>query len=111
MKKKKKERKESTKSDEKAVIQTHVNLCDLLDSTRQRSRVRLFSSELELRWFTIRTGNFFPREHAYAGGLLKYLLREITGKYLGDRVSGGSRKKGKEVVNRKGGKDVRKNLW
>lgn len=87
------------------MIQTHVNLCDLLDSTRQRSRVRIFSSELELRWFTIRTGNFFPREHAYAGGLLKYLLREITGEYLGSRVQGsrvqgGSRKKGKEASKR-----------
>lgn len=85
---------------EKAVIQTHVNLCDLLDSSRQHSRVRIFSSELELRWFTIRTGNFFPREHAYAGGLLKYLLREITGEYLGSRVQGGSRKKGKEASKR-----------
>lgn len=89
------------------MIQTHVNLCDLLDSTRQRSRVRIFSSELELRLFTIRTGNFFPREHAYAGGLLKYLLREITGEYLGRRVQGGSRKKGKEASNGKG-KSVRK---
>ncbi len=83
------------------MIQTHVNLCDLLDSTRQRSRVRIFRSDLELRWYNIRTGSFFPRDNAYAGGLLKYLLREISGKYSCDRVPEGSRKKGKEPKIRK----------
>lgn len=82
------------------MMQTHVNLCDLLDSTRQRSQVKVFSSDIELRAYTVRTGNFFPLQHAYAGGLLKYLLREITAKYLGNRVPGG-RKKGKKTANRK----------
>lgn len=68
------------------MIQTHVNLCDLLDTTRQRSEVKVFSSSNELRLYTINTGKFFPKVDAYAGGLLKYLLREITGTYEGNRT-------------------------
>lgn len=82
------------------MMQTHVNLCDLLDSTRQRSQVKVFSSDIELRAYTVRTGNFFPLYHAYAGGLLKYLLREIKSKYFGYRVPGGL-KKGKKIANSK----------
>ena len=36
-----------------------------------------FSSLEELRAYTIETKKIFPREDAYAGGLLAYLLREI----------------------------------
>ena len=75
------------------MIQTHVNLCDLLDTTRQRSKVQVFTSEQALREYTLKTGKFFPREEAYEGGLLKYLLREIIGTYFGNRMTAGSRKK------------------
>ena len=68
-----------------AMINTHVNLCDLLDTARQHTRVRVFASEKELRAYTKETGRIFPREEAYEGGLLKYLLREISGKYQGNR--------------------------
>ena len=67
------------------MIRTHVNLCDLLDTTRQRSKVQVFASEHDLREYTIRTGRVFPRKEAYAGGLLKFLLGEITGTYRGSR--------------------------
>ena len=67
------------------IITTHVNLCDLLDSARGGARVKIFSSEESLRDYTIRTGRYFPKEEAYAGGLLKYLLREILGTYYGNR--------------------------
>jgi hypothetical protein len=77
---------------EKAMIQTHVNLCDLLDTTRQCSKVQIFASEEDLREYTLETGLVFPRVEAYAGGLLKYLLREITGKYHGNRKAGRGRK-------------------
>lgn len=80
---------------EKAMLQTHVNLCDLLDTTRQRSKVQVFASEDDLREYTLRTGRFFPREEAYAGGLLKFLLREITGTYHGNRRVRRDRKKGR----------------
>ncbi len=75
------------------MIQTHVNLCDLLDTTRQRSKVQVFASEKELRDYTLKTGRVFPRVEAYEGGLLKYLLREITGTYHGNRRTGEGRKR------------------
>ena len=77
------------------MIQTHVNLCDLLDTTRQRSKVQVFASEHDLREYTKRTGKIFPLEEAYAGGLLKFLLREITGTYRGNRRLRRDRKEGK----------------
>ena len=76
------------------MIQTHVNLCDLLDTTRQRSKVQVFASEKDLRYYTQETEKYFPREEAYAGGLLKYLLREITGTYLGTRTKPKGLKRG-----------------
>ena len=67
------------------MINTHINLSDLLDTTRQGTRVHVFASEEELREYTRETGRIFPKEDAYAGGLLKYLLREIFGTYHGQR--------------------------
>lgn len=83
------------------MIQTHVNLCDLLDTTRQRSQVQVFASQGELREYTLETGKFFPREEAYEGGLLKYLLREIIGTYHGNRMAGG---KGRKIRDASSGK-------
>lgn len=67
------------------MLATHVNLCDLLDSTGREGggRVRVFGSVKELREYTLNTRKIFPKEEAYAGGLLKFLLREITGEYHG----------------------------
>ena len=67
------------------MINTHVNLCDLLDTTLQGTRVHVFVSEEELREYTKETGRVFPKEEAYAGGLLKYLLRQIFQTYQGNR--------------------------
>ena len=75
------------------MIQTHVNLCNLLDTTRQRSKVQVFASEEGLREYILKTGRVFPREEAYAGGLLKYLLGEITGTYHGNRTTCGGRRR------------------
>jgi hypothetical protein len=52
-----------------------VNIVDLVDTSGQK--VELFSSLDELREYTIDSGKFFPKESAYAGGVLKFLLREI----------------------------------
>lgn len=59
------------------IKETHVNLVDLVERGRTGIPVRLFSSLEELRAYTIKTGKFFPKEDAYAGGVLKFLLREI----------------------------------
>ncbi|KAF9728576.1 hypothetical protein PMIN01_13404 [Paraphaeosphaeria minitans] len=53
----------------------HVNLVDLVDTSGRN--VELFTCLDELREYTIKTGKFFPKESAYAGGILKFLLREI----------------------------------
>ncbi|KAI9776599.1 MAG: hypothetical protein M1839_009503 [Geoglossum umbratile] len=59
------------------VKETHVNLVDLVERARSGKRVKVFPDLEELREYTISTGKFFPKENAYAGGVLKYLLREI----------------------------------
>lgn len=59
------------------VRDTHVNIVDLVDKPNTRRRVKIFHSEEALSGYTKDTGKFFPKENAYAGGLLKYLLRHI----------------------------------
>lgn len=57
--------------------QTHVNLVDLVDTRGTGRPVKVFNSLKKLQDYTIRTEKFFPKEDAKAGGLLRYLLREI----------------------------------
>jgi len=64
---------------------THVNLCDMLDAERSGRQVEVFATEEELVKYTREKHRYFPKEDAYAGGLLKNLLREIDNKYLGMR--------------------------
>ncbi len=59
------------------VRQTHVNLVDLVDTQRTGVAVEVFSSLGQLQVYTRETGKVFPKKDAYAGGLLRYLLREI----------------------------------
>lgn len=61
------------------IKEVHVNLVDLVDTSGRE--VELFSSLQELRNYTITTGKYFPKESAYAGGVLKFLLREILKKH------------------------------
>ncbi|KAI0064499.1 hypothetical protein BV25DRAFT_1822857 [Artomyces pyxidatus] len=58
-----------------AVRSTHVNLIDLV--VEPEEGVVLFDSEKALSEYTIKTGKFFPRDNAYAGGVLRFLLRHI----------------------------------
>ncbi|KAJ3730638.1 hypothetical protein C8R42DRAFT_650760 [Lentinula raphanica] len=77
----------STVKDCKERIKTiHVNICDLVDH-----RPMLFSSESELADYSRSTGKIYPKDNAYAGGLLRFLLRQISGPgaYHGQRRSGG----------------------
>ena len=59
-----------------AIQATHVNLVDLTEA-RDGRFVETFDTEEELASYTIETGKFFPSESAYAGGLLRKLLRHI----------------------------------
>ncbi|KAI9567956.1 hypothetical protein HD554DRAFT_1997180, partial [Boletus coccyginus] len=60
-----------------AVRYTFVNLVDLVDAKNTGVGVGVFKSERKLSEYTISTGKFFPRDNAYAGGLLRHLLRHI----------------------------------
>ncbi|EAT76795.1 hypothetical protein SNOG_15957 [Parastagonospora nodorum SN15] len=53
----------------------HVNLVDLVDTSSRK--IELFASLEDLKVYTIGNGKYFPKESAYAGGVLKFLLREI----------------------------------
>ncbi|KAI0033374.1 hypothetical protein K488DRAFT_47884, partial [Vararia minispora EC-137] len=57
----------------------HVNLVDFVDGREGGTgrRPRIFDTETELSKYTRKTGKYFPRDEAYAGGLLRYLLRHI----------------------------------
>ncbi|KAH0558380.1 hypothetical protein GP486_004958 [Trichoglossum hirsutum] len=69
-----------------AVAETHVNLMDMFSETRAGRKVRIFPTKEELSRYTIENFKYFPKEEAYEGGLLKYLLREIFNKYQGTRA-------------------------
>ena len=60
-----------------------VNLVDLVDRDATGQDVTQFESLDELREYTIEHRKYFPKESAYAGGVLKFLLREITGRHYG----------------------------
>lgn len=57
------------------VRQAHVNLVDLVDAPRTGISVKVFPSLKELQNYTIENEKYFPKEDAYAGGLLRFLLR------------------------------------
>ncbi len=55
-----------------------VNLVDLVDVRGDPTQtVTLFESEKALSKYTKRTDKFFPKDEAKAGGILKFLLRQI----------------------------------
>jgi len=58
-----------------------VNLVDLVDKGKTGLSVTQFDNLEELRTYTISTGKCFAKESAYAGGVLKLLLREILNKH------------------------------
>jgi len=61
----------------KAVDGIHVNILDLVDISHSGGAMKLFNSEAALSLYTRERKKYFPKEDAYAGGLLKYLLRHI----------------------------------
>ena len=67
-----------------------MNIVDLLDTDTHRPVV-VFASEKELSDYTIDSGKYFPKENAYAGGVLKFLLRQILNPAK-SRGRGGSRR-------------------
>lgn len=60
-----------------------VNLVDLVDTPNTGHCASQFDTLEELKDYTLATGKFFLKESAYAGGMLKFLLREILHKHEG----------------------------
>lgn len=54
-----------------------VNIVDLIDTPVTQEPVEHFETEEALSDYTVETGKYFPAENVYAGGLLKFLLRQI----------------------------------
>ncbi|KAJ3897733.1 hypothetical protein F5879DRAFT_995611 [Lentinula edodes] len=70
----------------------HVNICDLVD--HKEDVPTKHPSEAALAKYSHSSGKIYPRENAYAGGLLRFLLRQIYGEYHGQRREGVQRRRG-----------------
>ncbi|KAJ4494411.1 hypothetical protein C8R41DRAFT_763492 [Lentinula lateritia] len=68
----------------------HVNICDLVD--HKEDVPTKHPSEAALAQYSRNSGKIYPRENAYAGGLLRFLLRQIYGEYHGRRREGVQRR-------------------
>ncbi len=60
-----------------------VNLVNLVDTENTGQCATQFDTLEKLKEYTITTGKYFPKESAYAEGMLKFLLREIFNEYVG----------------------------
>ena len=80
------------------MLHAHVNLSDLLNGVRTGSPVKIFATHADLANYTRSQGRYFPKEDAYAGGLLKYLLWEIDDTYHGRRGKKTSRGKKRDIL-------------
>lgn len=60
-----------------------MNIVDLVDTDNTGEEVKIFRSLDDLRDYTIDSGKYFPKENAYAGGVLRFLLREIHNSWHG----------------------------
>jgi hypothetical protein len=90
---------ENLKECRETVMNTHVNLVDLTE--RKGQHVTKFSSETELSEYTQEEEKYFPKKNAHAGGLLKYLLRQILNPSSSNRRG----------VSYRGGHGGRRNRW
>ncbi|KAK0192348.1 hypothetical protein F5146DRAFT_927646 [Armillaria mellea] len=62
----------------RAVIRrVHVNICDLVDYPATTIPPPVFFTESALARYSLESDKIFPKENAYSGGLLKFLLRHI----------------------------------
>ncbi|PCD36563.1 hypothetical protein FGRA07_07567 [Fusarium graminearum] len=59
------------------VRRTHVNLVDLVETANTGLPVQAFKNLKQLQDYTVENGRFFPKDSAYHGGLLRFLLRQI----------------------------------
>ena len=79
-----------------------------MDIVGTRKKARIFPTEVALSEYTKLTEKYFPKDNAYAGNLLKFLLRQIMNPHLSSRNEGGrgrGRRRGRGRVRggRRGG--------
>lgn len=80
-----------------AVLRTHVNLVDLTEMPGSGRRVTLFKTEKQLSEYTRWSERFFPKDSPHAGGLLRFLFRQIRNPELSNRDRSQKRKKQEKV--------------
>ncbi|KAI0033373.1 hypothetical protein K488DRAFT_28761, partial [Vararia minispora EC-137] len=70
---------DTLKDCQEVVEGVYVNIVDFVDAREggAHAQVKIFDTEVRLSEYTIKTGKYFPKENAYAGGLLRHLLRQI----------------------------------
>ncbi|KAJ3732075.1 hypothetical protein DFJ43DRAFT_997896, partial [Lentinula guzmanii] len=67
-----------------------VDICDLVDF--EERFLKRMGQKLRLAGYRSRTGKIYPRDNAYAGGLFRFLWRDISGDYHGKRRNGGQQR-------------------
>ncbi|KAJ4268697.1 hypothetical protein NW762_002764 [Fusarium torreyae] len=67
---------------------TRVNLVDMTEAPRTGIPVQRFKTLDLLREYSYKEDKIFPKVLAYAGGMLKMLLRELDNQYGGRRLGG-----------------------
>lgn len=87
------------------VLATHVNLVDMVGNS---GPVTKFDTVQELSDYTKDNGKYFPKEVAYAGELLRYLLRHILNpsqdRRRGQNGNRGQRGRGRDRRGKGGGR-------
>ena len=74
------------------LLNTHVNLVDLVDPSLNTKQIQKFDDVKGLAKYSRKHGKYFPREEAKAGGVLRVLLRRLSsGKRASDAKSEGGR--------------------
>jgi hypothetical protein len=74
------------------IADTHVNIFDLIEADRSQQPIPydlIFESEGDLAEYTRDDCLYFPRTNEVAGGLLKYMLRQIINPGASHRRRGG----------------------
>ncbi|MCJ1395974.1 hypothetical protein MMC18_008860 [Xylographa bjoerkii] len=71
-----------------AVRKLYINIGDLVDTQDSIGRVAICETLEEWRTYTIESGKCFPKQAAQAGGVLKFLLRQILNKHVNNTREG-----------------------
>ena len=79
-----------------AIEGVFVNICDLVDYSLDNSRnLILHNNEVALSLYSRASGKIYPKDNAYAQGLLRYLLRRIFNPSATRGLVGGSGRGGR----------------